>query len=32
MADVDPDRALRMRTENPWYRGCRPEHYNLHKA
>ena len=27
LADVSPARALDMRTENPWYRGQRPELY-----
>jgi predicted amidohydrolase len=27
IVDVDPDRALKLRAENPWYRGCRPELY-----
>lgn len=27
VADVDPDRALRLRAANPWYRGQRPELY-----
>ena len=27
VADVDPDRALRLREANPWYRGQRPELY-----
>ncbi len=26
-ADLDPEQARRLRAENPWYRGCRPELY-----
>ena len=27
VADVDPARALELRSRNPWYRGQRPELY-----
>ena len=27
VADVDPEEAQRLRKENPWYRGRRPELY-----
>ena len=28
LARVDPDAAIALRKENPWYRGCRPELYS----
>ncbi|MCX7590655.1 MAG: carbon-nitrogen hydrolase family protein [Kiritimatiellae bacterium] len=29
MADVDPEKALKLRAQNPWYRGCRPHLYRV---
>lgn len=29
MAEVDPAKALRLRAQNPWYRGCRPGLYHV---
>jgi predicted amidohydrolase len=29
MSDVDPAKALTLRTQNPWYRGCRPHLYRV---
>ena len=29
MAEVDAEKALKLRARNPWYRGCRPHLYHV---